>query len=310
MANQRGKNKPRPWQANGEEEVSFGTWLRRQREVREIGLREIADASKISLRYLEAFEQDRFDVLPAVVFARGFLREYAKYVGLDADEAVNRFLAAYRDSESGEEVEPQRPERAGSNQWLYNLLMFVAVAAVLVLIAVVAFKAERRRKETGEPVAAAALPPAPAAGVERLPAAAAPSPAVPPPAEAAAAQVAPSSEKPPAAAAESPPAEPPPGAQSAPPPASTAPLVVTLDFADSCWVEARLDGKRSQQQQYSRGESLRLEAQDSVDLTLGNAPGVQIFVNGKRYAPELGSSKVLRGLKIDLATAKAIAGGP
>nr|HRC87133.1 helix-turn-helix domain-containing protein [Thermoanaerobaculia bacterium] len=161
MANQRGKNKPRPWQANGEEEVSFGTWLRRQREVREIGLREIADASKISLRYLEAFEQDRFDVLPAVVFARGFLREYAKYVGLDADEAVNRFLAAYRDSESGEEVEPQRPERAGSNQWLYNLLMFVAVAAVLVLIAVVAFKAERRRKETGEPVAAAALPPAP-----------------------------------------------------------------------------------------------------------------------------------------------------
>ena len=77
MANQRLKTKVRPWQQGDEETASFGSRLRRQREVRDIGLREIADASKISLRYLEAFEQDRFEALPAVVFAKGFLREYA-----------------------------------------------------------------------------------------------------------------------------------------------------------------------------------------------------------------------------------------
>ncbi|HMB52011.1 MAG TPA: helix-turn-helix domain-containing protein, partial [Thermoanaerobaculia bacterium] len=76
-------------------EGAFGAWLRRQREIREIDLREIADKTKISLRYLKAMEQDRFEVLPAPIFARGFLREYARYVGLDADEVVNYYLAAH-----------------------------------------------------------------------------------------------------------------------------------------------------------------------------------------------------------------------
>ena len=67
---------------------SFGPWLRRQREIREIDLQEIADRTKISVRYLKAMEQDRFDLLPGTVFARGFLREYARYVGLSPDEVV------------------------------------------------------------------------------------------------------------------------------------------------------------------------------------------------------------------------------
>ena len=56
---------------------SFGGWLRQQREIRGISLREIADASKISIRYLEALETGRFSMLPAPVFAKGFLRQYA-----------------------------------------------------------------------------------------------------------------------------------------------------------------------------------------------------------------------------------------
>ena len=78
---------------------SLGAWLRAQREARGVGLREIADASKISLRYLEALETDRFEVLPAPVFTRGFLREYARVVGLDPDEVVNLYLVVARDRE-------------------------------------------------------------------------------------------------------------------------------------------------------------------------------------------------------------------
>ena len=44
-----------------------------QREMREISLRDIADRTKISRRYLEAMEADRFDLLPAPLFAKGFL---------------------------------------------------------------------------------------------------------------------------------------------------------------------------------------------------------------------------------------------
>src|SRR5215213_3364913 len=83
-----------PWDKSGPVEGgSFGEWLRRQREMREINLRDIADRTKISLRYLEAMEADRFDLLPAPIFAKGFLREYARYVGLSPDEVVNHYLA-------------------------------------------------------------------------------------------------------------------------------------------------------------------------------------------------------------------------
>src|SRR5436190_15764213 len=82
---------PKPWEGEG---GSFGSWLRQQREIRNINLREISDNTKIAMRYLEALEEDRFEVLPAPIFAKGFLREYAKYVGLDPDEVVNFYLTA------------------------------------------------------------------------------------------------------------------------------------------------------------------------------------------------------------------------
>ena len=71
-------NRQPPWEkeAVSTESGSFGDWLRRQRELREISLRDIAERTKISLRYLEAMEADRFDLLPAPIFAKGFLREY------------------------------------------------------------------------------------------------------------------------------------------------------------------------------------------------------------------------------------------
>ncbi|HEX2225425.1 MAG TPA: helix-turn-helix transcriptional regulator, partial [Thermoanaerobaculia bacterium] len=104
-----GARQPPPWDkdksaATGPDGGSFGSWLRRQREVRQISLREVADRTKISYRYLEAMEEDRFDVLPAPVFAKGFLREYARYVGLSPDEVVNHYLAVQQ-PQGGEELE-------------------------------------------------------------------------------------------------------------------------------------------------------------------------------------------------------------
>ncbi|HEX4954398.1 MAG TPA: RodZ domain-containing protein [Thermoanaerobaculia bacterium] len=294
MSNQKAKNRARPWQEGSDEKASFGSWLRRQREVREIGLREIADASKISLRYLEALEQDRFDVLPAPVFSRGFLREYAKYVGLDADEVVNHFLSAYQEVEAEQAPEEPRAPRTSGNQWLYNLLLFAAVAAVLVLVALIAFRADRRDSEELAQVVARPA---------ETPAVASPAPAEaarPQPTETASTAAAPPEPVPPPAA------EPLAPTEGAPPP--VAPLVVNLDFAENCWVEARIDGRRYNQQEYAHGESLLLTAQESVELTLGNAPAVRILVNGKPFPVPPSGGKVLRGLKIDLAALSAPGG--
>src|SRR6266568_7051373 len=71
--------------------ASFGEELRREREIRGISLKEIADATKISRRFLEAIERNDHRTLPAPVFTRGFIREYARYLGLNCDEIVNRY---------------------------------------------------------------------------------------------------------------------------------------------------------------------------------------------------------------------------
>jgi cytoskeletal protein RodZ len=72
--------------------ASFGETLKRERELREISLRQISEATKISIRYLEALEQNRFELLPGGLFNKGFIRAYATYVGLDGESMVNTYL--------------------------------------------------------------------------------------------------------------------------------------------------------------------------------------------------------------------------
>jgi cytoskeletal protein RodZ len=155
------QSRQRVWQPGADTEtVSFGTWIRRQREMREISLREIADVTKISIRYLEALEQDRFDVLPAPVFAKGFLREYARYVGLDADEVVNSYLTAQEAVEPEDETEAEDSGRArGRLERTSGLLLTFAVIVLLAIVASLAYFMERADTDvTPEPPPIAAPP--------------------------------------------------------------------------------------------------------------------------------------------------------
>jgi flagellar biosynthesis protein FlhG len=70
-----------------------GAALRHIREERGIPLREIALASKIGLRFLEYIEEDRVDMLPAPVYLRGFLMEYARVIGLDPRRTAEAYMA-------------------------------------------------------------------------------------------------------------------------------------------------------------------------------------------------------------------------
>ena len=72
--------------------ASFGETLKRERELREISLRQISEATKINIRYLEALEGNRFDTLPGGLFNKGFIRAYAKFIGLDGEAMVNAYL--------------------------------------------------------------------------------------------------------------------------------------------------------------------------------------------------------------------------
>lgn len=243
---------------------SFGGWLRRQREMREIDLREIADKTKISLRYLKAMEQDRFDVLPAPVFARGFLREYAKYVGLNADEVVNYYLSSHelqrREAEEAAAEVEVRPSRGPVTRGAFLVLLLIVVIA-----AAAYFLFYRRAQE--EARRAAPPPIAPPAAVE------VPDEVSPPPADA----------------------------------VLDAPLVVTLDFSSECWVEARVDGRPGVSKLQVAGESLQIQAEESVTLVLGDAGAVDVQVNGLHYPLDAESGE-RREVTVDLQALERLRG--
>ncbi len=73
---------------------TFGEKLRREREMRAVTLEEIAEATKIGTRSLKALEDEHFEILPGGIFNKGFVRAYAKYLGIDQEQAVNDYLVA------------------------------------------------------------------------------------------------------------------------------------------------------------------------------------------------------------------------
>src|SRR3954469_13175853 len=81
--------------------ASFGERIKREREMRGVSLEEIAESTKIGKRNLLALEEEEFDKLPGGIFNKGFVRAYAKYLGLDEDQAVTDFLAAENAASTG-----------------------------------------------------------------------------------------------------------------------------------------------------------------------------------------------------------------
>jgi cytoskeletal protein RodZ len=89
----------------------FGDKFRKEREKKGFSLDDVSKVTKISSRMLQAIEQEHFDQLPGGVFNKGFIRAYAKHVGLNDEEAVTDYLACLRQAQidANEVWEPQRP---------------------------------------------------------------------------------------------------------------------------------------------------------------------------------------------------------
>jgi cytoskeletal protein RodZ len=82
---------------------TLGQHLRFERELRQMSLGELSQVTRIPLRSLLALEEDRTFELPSEVFVKGFLRAYAKAVGLVESDILARFAEANRPS-----LDPQR----------------------------------------------------------------------------------------------------------------------------------------------------------------------------------------------------------
>jgi len=86
-----------------------GAVLRKLRETRGIDLNDIAQRSKISERYLRAIEEEQFSEMPAAVYVRGYVMEYARALRLDAARVAESYLARYRARAAKPAAPPSAP---------------------------------------------------------------------------------------------------------------------------------------------------------------------------------------------------------
>lgn len=287
---------------------SFGEKLKREREMRAITLEEIAEATKIGTRSLKALEEEHFDQLPGGIFNKGFVRAYAKFLGIDEEQAVADYVAATGDvgnststqmAALADQVEQQRAAKEASDAGTDTGKMLAIIVAVVLIcgIGFGGYKAWRYRVQQQEVHAAEAAsirvkqapPPvtAPADSASMNTNVAGTTPDTASPAGTTGASSA-SANSPQSSSGQS-------SLNTAAPnsSASTAatdfPINVTVKPLKPSWIMVTSDGKVVYQRMITpKDQELSVHGREKLQLILGNAAGVEVSFNGKSLG-ELGT---------------------
>lgn len=250
-----------PVKGNGLAMGAFGDRLRREREMRGISLDEICESTKIARRHLEALERERFEQLPGGVFNKGFVRAYARFLGIDEDQAVADYSAAANEQPEPEGKFPlevhEEQDRELNPRRSYLPLIFALAALAGVLVGYFFWL---KSKPAGG---------APATPVQQ----ASPVP-----------ENTPKSSVPSVTPAE---AENGPAAQGERPPVQTAKKSAEKTFAvlvrakEDSWVSIIADGKSVMQKVLSADQHRLIKAGKQIVLRTGNAGGIDVLFNGR-----------------------------
>jgi cytoskeleton protein RodZ len=152
----------------------LGERFRAAREARGLSLSDVSEQIRIRSLYLAAIEDENWDAIGAPVYVRGFLRTYARFLGLDSEEAVAAFNATLPAAPAAEAAASAhtptrlRSQPAGwSSSWV---VWTTAVVAVLLIAFVVYNELTMGRVQTAAPTVAEASPtPSPTPAARRLP---------------------------------------------------------------------------------------------------------------------------------------------
>jgi hypothetical protein len=238
----------------------LGDEFRAAREARHLALADVSDQIHIRSVYLQSIEEEDWAAIAAPVYVRGFIRTYARFLGMDPEGAVEAYNAdmedAEREADGPVRVAPAR--RRGPSIWIW-----LAAAAALVLLCFVGYSYYQLQTSgtaatavpTGD-LAASAPPASPEASGSEAPAAAA------------------------IASPESTTGDlvstPGPSPSASPVAAATLEVEVT----DRAWVRVDVDGRRQMEGIYPPGTTKSFQGK-SAYIRTGNAGGVALVVDGK-----------------------------
>jgi cytoskeleton protein RodZ len=294
--------------------TSLGGHLRALREAKGSSLEDMARSTRVGIRHLEALEEERLADLPSPVFVRGFIRAYCGFLREPSDEALAHYeaLAGERAAAQAANAPPRPRTTWAPSSVLVGLALLVILGIALIVINLTV------RRTGGTSVAApkmdvsASMPElTPASSAPSPPAASPPAPnpkvAVPTPApleapRSAAAPAPPTATTPPAS---TPAVMPAPAPTPAPAVARSAsgPQRLMIRALDATWIRVQPDEGRATEELLPAGASREWSAERRFLVTIGNAGGVEVALNGKVLPPLGPRGTVIQRLELPQAPA-------
>lgn len=243
--------------------ASLGQELKRERELRGISLEEISESTKINLKFLQAMEEDKLEVMPSKFFIKALLRTYAKFLGLEEHSVLNKYHEASILQEQAQPTEEQlRTSREETSKkrkrWTASILLG---ACLLILIGWLYYSAPKKK---------ISLPPAETKPFATLQEETTPPSPVPQPET---------------------PAE---------PAAEEKGITIEISFTEETWLQLYADGKLKLESLKQPGETIVVQAQQELLFSLGNAGGITYSLNHKKGKPFGPSGAVRRNIRINL----------
>ena len=306
---------------------SIGEFFRQVRETKGLTIDEVASKTRIRTDFVKALEDGNFAKLPDQVFARGFVRSYARSLGLDEDDAIHRFVqsaGAYYDKQvERERLKVRQAEEERKRQANRKAVAIAIGIAILTLIFLLSREQSSLlvRRSSSDPPASASkrtVPPTPESQdappsqqVEAIPPAPKTKPSESPVVSAKASvenNAGPVTGPGSTASVVPELAAPVPSSLGSDGPlggislegsgATDEQLALDLEATELSWVVVQVDGGSPQEALLRPGEKARWKGQDQFILTLGNAGGVKAELNGKPQKPFGPSGKVARDIVI------------
>jgi cytoskeletal protein RodZ len=226
---------------------ALGDRFREAREARGLALSDAAEQIRIRSVYLAAIEDENWSAIGAPVYVRGFLRTYARYLGLDPEEAVGSFNQTLGSPASGNGDDSGEPNGGSRRARSGSALIWVAATVAVLLIAFVVYN-ELTMRRGGVTVARST------------------------PAEQTAAS--------PEASATSMGASPSPAATPTPAAGSGGANSIALVLSAPSWLRLTVDGNVSMEGTFPAGTSKTFHGKNAL-VRIGNAGAVEIYVDGK-----------------------------
>ena len=136
---------------------TIGDYLKSEREARDISLKEVARLTKISEWYLDSLEKDDLEKIPGGPYIKGYIHSYASYIGLDADDALERYDSTLADgdktSQISYEIAVDRKKGWLPGSWIKKIGLLFAAFTMLILLGSGSYFWVSHSK-SGDPVAA------------------------------------------------------------------------------------------------------------------------------------------------------------